>query len=96
MSQPNLYWISASDNNGEDMSLFVRAHTPQDAFEMWKQHDVGFGWSCCFEEKLSPDDPEEAAVDDVRIFVVPDSNVLGAISWHTAAGVSVVAFARSI
>jgi hypothetical protein len=91
-----LYFIEASDNSGDSMSLFVRAGTPQEALDIWKAHDVGAGWSCCFEGVLSAEPVEEATVEDLRIFEIPEAGRAGAIDWHALKGVNVVAHVNPI
>jgi hypothetical protein len=91
-----LYFIEGSDNNGDSVSLFVRADGPQEAFDIWKAHDVGSGWSTCFEGVLSSEPPDEACVDDLRFFEVPESGPAGAIEWHKMPGVNVVAHVNPI
>lgn len=91
-----LYFINASDNNGESMDLFVRADTPQEAFDFWKINDVAFGWTTCFEGVLSSEPAEEASVEDLRIFLIPVTYAAGAINWHTIHGVNIVAHVNPI
>ncbi|WP_326894547.1 hypothetical protein U8P73_36110 (plasmid) [Rhizobium beringeri] len=89
----NLYFINGSDNNGDSMDLFVRAESPQEAFDAWKANDICIGWECCFEGVLSSEPAGDAGVEDLRFFLVPESNVAGAVNWHTPDGVNCVAFA---
>jgi hypothetical protein len=90
----NLYSIDAEDDEGYNFSLFVRADTPEAAFEIWKQHEMGQIGSLYFEPTLSTGDAKDASEEDLRIFLIPDGD--GALDWHTPTGVNCVAFAESI
>ncbi|OWZ90426.1 hypothetical protein B9J07_27965 [Sinorhizobium sp. LM21] len=92
----NLYFINGSDNDGNSMDLFVRAATPQEAFDLWKNSDVGAGWTCCFEGVLSPEPAVNADEYDLRIFEVSVTREPGILGWHTTNGVNVVAHAHPI
>jgi hypothetical protein len=92
----NLYFINGSDNNGDSMDLFVRAGTPQEAFDIWKASDITIGWSAVFEGVLSSETADEAGPEDLRFFLVPDANVAGALNWHVPDGLNCVAHVNPI
>lgn len=92
----NLYFINGSDNNGDSMDLFVRAESPQEAFEVWKDSDITSGWATVFEGSLSSEPAGYAGVEDLRFFLVPETNVAGAVNWHTPDGVNCVAHVNPI
>lgn len=92
----NLYFINGSDDNGDSMDLFVRGESPQEAFDIWKANDIALGWSVVFEGVLSSEPAEEAGVEDLRFYLVPENNDAGALDWHTPDGVNCVAHANPI
>lgn len=92
----NLYFINASDNNGDSMDLFVRAETPEEAFEIWKASEINIGWTTCFEGVLATEPVGHAGVEDLRIFLIPEGVMPGAVNWHTPDGVNVVAHVNPI
>ncbi len=92
----NLYFINGSDNNGDSMDLFVRAGTPEEAFEIWKASEINIGWATCFEGVLATEPTDQAGVEDLRIFLIPEGTVAGPVNWHTPEGVSTVAHVNPI
>lgn len=92
----DLYYVTGSDNDGEDMSLFIRATSPQEAFDIWKANDINVGWSACFEGVLSSRSPEIADEHDLRFFIIPETTAVGVLEWHKPDGVNCVAAVEGI
>ena len=91
----NLYYIDGDDADGYNCSMFVNAKSPEEAFQVWKDSDMGGGASgVYFEDTLSPRPPSQADENDLRIFVVPTHLKEGALVWNSPAGVHCVAFAE--
>ena len=90
----NLYYVQAENEDGQDLSVFVRADTPEQAFEFWKDWD--FSDETLFEDKLNAVPGWKAEIEDLRIFHIPDTAANGIIPWNVATGVECVAFAEEI
>ncbi len=91
----NLYYITGSDETGFNCSLFVYAETPDEAFQFWKDHEVGKICLYAFHNVLSTKPAVAADENDLRIFQLPlGPTSAGAIDWHQSHGVECVAFAE--
>jgi hypothetical protein len=55
----SMFFISATDLNGEAASLFVEAHSKEDAIAAWRGHDVA--------ENMDPS-------EEPNVFIVPPLN----------------------
>lgn len=93
-----LYYIDADDGDGYNCSLFVYADTPEAAFDIWKDSEVGgLVSSVYFEDVLSSRPADQADENDLRIFEVPlGPTQAGALPWNDPAGVHCVAFAEEV
>lgn len=89
-----LYYIDAKNQDGEDVGLFVRADSPEQAFKFWKEWE--FSDETMFQTNLSTEPAGFHGDDDLRIFEVPDTATNGIIPWHDADGIKVVAFAEEV
>ncbi|WP_276122646.1 hypothetical protein [Pararhizobium qamdonense] len=89
----HLFYVEGSNSDGEDVGLFVRAESPERAFELWKEWELSDpeGW----ESSLSTKPAGDADENDLRIFQIPDVQSEAVLSWHAPTGVNVVAFAEA-
>ena len=93
-----LFYITGTTEDGFNCSLFVYADTPEQAFEIWKAHEVGQVCGVYFGTDLEDGDPDEASENDLRIFDIPltPNGPAGALPWHSPAGPVCVAWAEEV
>lgn len=87
----NLYFIDGIADDDFNVAAFVRAENVEQAFQYWKESDLGEFGSVYFKEEFACGKPVNATEDDLRFFLVPEGNKPGLITWH-AGGVDCVAY----
>lgn len=90
----NLYFITGYDTNGDNADQFVRAESPEVAFDMWRKFWETMNAVDTFEATLSSQEPTNADEHTLRIFLIPDEPARGCIDWNSSKGAHVVAFAE--
>lgn len=91
-----LYYVDGEIDENYNCSAFIRARSPEEAFELWKASGIAEYALIHFADTLSINPVTEAGENDLRIFLVPDNHAHGIIDWNTSEGVKVVAFAAGV
>lgn len=92
----SLYFVDGEIDENYNCSAFIRAHSPKEAFELWKASSIAEYALIHFADTLSVNPVTEAGENDLRVFLVPDNHAHGIIDWNTSEGVKVVAFAAGV
>lgn len=81
-SEPDLFYLTATNDNGDDMTLLVVARSKDQALSTWREHWWGSGEPDAFTGQLVDGRPQKKAADNLLIYQVDyDPGMIGALSW---------------